>query len=368
MSICLYAGHRVSGRRHLICTDNMEIGWSGMDYSSLLEALQRRGVHTVVLAVWQGTTYPEKGDRTMRIGFLGLGNMGSAMASNLIRAGHDLVVYNRSRKAAEALAAEGAQVADDPANAAVQEIVITMLANNDAAESVVFGAHGVLDGMQRDGLHVSMSTISPALSRRLAAAHKERGQQYMAAPVFGRPDAAAAGKLFIVGAGTKEALAKAKPVFEVLGQRTFTVGERPEDANLIKLFGNFLITCVLEGLGEVFAVARKAEIDPGTVFEVLSGTMFGAPAYNNYGPRIIEEKFSPAGFKLPLGLKDVRLMLEASDELAAPMPFANIVRDHFLTAIANGYGDLDWSALALIAAQSAGLPRRTGNLGSDAAD
>jgi 3-hydroxyisobutyrate dehydrogenase-like beta-hydroxyacid dehydrogenase len=190
----------------------------------------------------------------------------------------------------------------------------------------------------------------------------------MAAPVFGRPDAAAAGKLFIVGAGATETLAKAKPVFDVLGQRTFTVGERPEDANYIKLFGNFLITCVLEGLGEVFAVARKAEIDPSTVFEVLSGTMFGAPAYNNYGPRIIEEKFSPAGFKLPLGLKDVRLMLEASDELAAPMPFANIVRDHFLTAIANGYGDLDWSALALIAAQSAGLPRRTGNLGSDAAD
>jgi len=304
----------------------------------------------------------------MRIGFLGLGNMGRAMASNLIRAGHELTVYNRSRNSAEALASEGARIADTPANAAGQEIVITMLANDVAVESVVLGAHGVLDGMQLDGLHVSMSTISPGLSRRLAAAHKERGLHYMAAPVFGRPEAAAAGKLFIVGAGTKEALANAKPVFDVLGQRTFTVGERPEDANLIKLFGNFLITCVMEGLGEVFAVARKAEIDPNTVFEVLSGTMFGAPAYNNYGPRIIEEKFSPAGFKLPLGLKDVRLMLEAAEGLAAPMPFANIVRDRFLTAIANGYGDLDWSALTLVIAQSAGLSRMAGELRSDAAD
>jgi 3-hydroxyisobutyrate dehydrogenase-like beta-hydroxyacid dehydrogenase len=304
----------------------------------------------------------------MRIGFLGLGNMGRAMASNLIRAGHELTVYNRSRNSAEALASEGARIADTPANAASQEIVITMLANDDAVESVVLGAHGVLDGMQLDGLHVSMSTISPGLSRRLAAAHKERGRHYMAAPVFGRPEAAAAGKLFIVGAGTKEALANAKPVFDVLGQRTFTVGERPEDANLIKLFGNFLITCVMEGLGEVFAVARKAEIDPNTVFEVLSGTMFGAPAYNNYGPRIIEENFSPAGFKLPLGLKDVRLMLEAAEGLAAPMPFANIVRDRFLTAIANGYGDLDWSALTLVIAQSAGLSRMAGELRSDAAD
>jgi len=304
----------------------------------------------------------------MRIGFLGLGNMGRAMASNLIRAGHELTVYNRSRNSAEALASEGARIADTPANAAGQEIVITMLANDDAVESVVLGAHGVLDGMQLDGLHVSMSTISPGLSRRLAAAHKERGLHYMAAPVFGRPEAAAAGKLSIVGAGTKEALANAKPVFDVLGQRTFTVGERPEDANLIKLFGNFLITCVMEGLGEVFAVARKAEIDPNTVFEVLSGTMFGAPAYNNYGPRIIEEKFSPAGFKLPLGLKDVRLMLEAAEGLAAPMPFANIVRDRFLTAIANGYGDLDWSALTLVIAQSAGLSRMAGELRSDAAD
>ncbi len=304
----------------------------------------------------------------MRIGFLGLGYMGRAMAGNLIRAGHELIVYNRSRSAAEALAKQGAQVADTPAKAAGQEIVITMLADDKAVESVVLGEHGVLEGMQRGGLHISMSTISPALSQRLSAAHEERGQQYMAAPVFGRPEAAAEAKLFIVAAGTKEALAKAKPVFEVLGQRTFTVGERAEDANYIKLFGNFMITCVIESLGEVFAVARKAEINPSTVFEVLSGTLFGAPVYHTYGPRIIEEKFSPAGFRLPLGLKDVRLMLEAAEGLAVPMPFADIVRDRFLSAIANGYGDLDWSALTLVTAQSAGLSPMTGKIRSDDVD
>ena len=304
----------------------------------------------------------------MRIGFLGLGNMGRAMASNLVRAGHELTVYNRSRNASEALAEEGARIADHPAEAAGQEIAITMLADDHAVESVVLGAHGVLDGLQRNCLHISMSTISPDLSQRLSAAHKERGQQYIAAPVFGRPEAAAAAELFIIAAGAKEALAKAKPVLELLGQRTFEIGERPEDANLIKLFGNFLITCVLESLGEVFTVARKAEINPNTVFEVLSGTLFGAPVYNTYGPRIIAEKFSPAGFKMPLGLKDTRLMLQAAERLSAPMPIANIVHDRFLSAIANGYGDLDWSALALVIAQSAGLSRPAGATHLDAAD
>jgi 3-hydroxyisobutyrate dehydrogenase-like beta-hydroxyacid dehydrogenase len=304
----------------------------------------------------------------MRIGFLGIGNMGGAMARNLIRAHHEVTVYNRSREAAEALGKEGAKVADTPAEAGGQEIVISMLANDSAVEAVVLGPGGALEGMQRGALHISMSTISPYLSRRMAAAHKEHGQQYVAAPVFGRPEAAAAAKLFVVAAGAKSALEKAKPVLEVIGQRTFEVGERPEDANLIKLFGNFLITCVLESLGEVFAVARKAEVDPKTVFEVLSGTLFGAPVYNNYGPRMIEEKFSPAGFKMPLGLKDIRLMLEAAEGVNAPMPFASVVRDRFLSGIASGYGDLDWSALALVVAESAGLKSSAGGKRLDAAD
>lgn len=291
----------------------------------------------------------------MLIGFVGLGNMGQGMARNLIRAGNDVVVYNRSRKVADAIAAEGATVADTPAIAAESEIVISMLSDDAAVESVVLGADGVAEGMQSGSLHISMSTISPDLSQRMSAVHKERGQLYVAAPVFGRPEAAAAAKLFIVASGTKEALVEAQPVFEVLGQRTFVIDEHPEHANLIKLLGNFMITSVLESLGEVFAVARKAEVDPKAVFEVLSGTLFGAPVYMNYGPRIIEQQFSPAGFKMPLGLKDTRLMLQAAEKLSVPMPLANIVRDRFLSAIANGHAELDWSAMTLAIAQSAGL-------------
>ncbi len=305
----------------------------------------------------------------MRIAFLGLGNMGQPMARNLIRAGHEVTVYNRTRSAAKALAEERAKFADYPANAAAgQETVITMLADDDAVESVSLGAHGVIEGMPPGSLHISMSTISPELSQRLSEAHRQHGHKYVAAPVFGRPEAAAAAQLFIVAAGARDAMAKAKPVFDVLGQRTFELGERPANANYTKLFGNFLITCVLEGLGEVFAAARKAEIDPNSVLNVLRSTLFNAPVYNTYGQRIVDERFSPAGFKMPLGLKDTRLMLQAAENLQAPMPFANIVRDRFLSALANGYGDLDWSAVALVAAQSAGLPSSARGPRSEAAD
>lgn len=302
----------------------------------------------------------------MRIGFLGLGNMGQAMARNLLRGGHQLTVYNRSRPAAELLGKQGAAIADSPAQAAAQEIVITMLANDDAVESVV--THGVLDAMNRGALHISMSTISPDLSRRLSNAHQQRGQQYLAATVIGRPEAAEAAKLFIIAAGSPEALNRANPILQLLGQRTFEVGEHPEQANLIKLCVNFMMTCVLESLGEVFAVAGKAGINSQAVFKVLSGSQFGAPIYNIYGPRIIDEKFSPAGFKMPLGLKDVGLMLQAAEELSVPMPFASVVRDRFISAIANGYADLDWSAIALDISHSAGLHPRTGAVHSDAAD
>jgi 3-hydroxyisobutyrate dehydrogenase-like beta-hydroxyacid dehydrogenase len=291
----------------------------------------------------------------MRVGFIGLGNMGQPMARNLIRAGHQVVVYNRSRERAEALAKEGAAIAENPALAAKQEIVITMLADDNAVESVVFGPNGIIEGMQPGGLHISMSTISPALSQRLFAAHREHGQKYAAAPVFGRPPVAAAGKLTIVAAGSQDAISKAKPLFDVLGEQTFQVSEEPQHANLIKISGNFLIACVIESLGEVFAVSRKAGLDPQKPFDVFSNSLFNAPVYKIYGPQIIEGKFSPPGFKLPLGLKDIRLMYEAADQLSAPMPFASVVHDNFLSAIANGHGELDWSALALVAEERAGV-------------
>jgi 3-hydroxyisobutyrate dehydrogenase-like beta-hydroxyacid dehydrogenase len=305
----------------------------------------------------------------MRIGFVGLGNMGIPMARNLIRAGHDLAVYNRTRSRADVLANDGARIADSPAQAAKgQEIVISMLANDAAVESTVLGANGIAEGLEPNRIHISMSTISPDLSSRLAKTHGDREQRYLAAPVFGRPEAAAAAKLYIVAAGRDEILAEVDSVFSALGQRTFNLGDRPEQANLVKIFGNFLIMCTLEGLGEVFTAARKADIDPKAVLQVLTGTLFGCPIYNNYGPILIEEKFSPPGFRMPLGLKDVRLMLDAAEALGTPIPFGNVIHDRFVSAIANGYGELDWSAMTLAIAQSAGLAPGSPRPQTEAAD
>ena len=180
----------------------------------------------------------------------------------------------------------------------------------------------------------------------------------MAAPVFGRPEAAAAAKLFVVAAGKQEQIQRASAVFSALGQKTFIAGEKPELANVVKLAGNFLITTVLEGLAESFALARKSGVEPGTLLEILTGSLFSAPVYQTYGSMIAAQKFEPVGFKLPLGLKDNRLLLEAAEEAAVPMPMASLVRDRFIAAIAQGLGEADWSAIALLAAQSAGLERK----------
>jgi 3-hydroxyisobutyrate dehydrogenase-like beta-hydroxyacid dehydrogenase len=200
-----------------------------------------------------------------------------------------------------------------------------------------------------------MSTISVALSRRLAAAHRERNQNYVSAPVFGRPEAAAAAKLFIVAAGPAAAVERCRPLFEVMGQKTFTVGEDPSGANVIKLTGNFLITTVIESLAESLALVRKSGLDANQFLEVLTNSLFNAPIYKTYGGLIAAEKFSPPGFKLPLGLKDNRLLLAAAEEKSVPMPMASLVRDRFLSALAQGLGESDWSAIARISAKEAGL-------------
>src|SRR5690242_5149118 len=244
----------------------------------------------------------------MKIGFVGLGNMGSAMAGCLLKAGHELSVYNRTRSRTENLRQLGAQIADSPGQAAAQtEIVITMLADDRALEEVTFPRGGILEGMAAGAIHLSMSTISVELSRRLEEAHKQRKQHYVAAPVFGRPEAAMAAKLFVVAAGPGKPLERCSIVFEAVGQKTFVIGEQPATANVVKLIGNFLITTVLEGLAESFALARKSGIDPGTLLEVLTGSLFSAPVYQTYGKMIAASKFEPVGFKLPLGLKDNRL-------------------------------------------------------------
>ncbi len=293
----------------------------------------------------------------MKIAFIGLGNMGSAMAQNLIKVGHQLRVYNRTRSRAEEL--KGAHVAATPGEAVADcEIAITMLADDHALDSVFIGPNerqSLLASLPANAIHISMSTISVALSRRMAAAHAERKQHYVSAPVFGRPEAAAAAKLFIVAAGPSAQVQRCQPLFDAMGQKTFVVGEDAPGANLIKLNGNFLITTVIESLAESFALVRKSGLDANQFLEILTSTLFNAPIYKTYGGLIVADKFTPPGFKVPLGLKDNRLLLAAAEEAAVPMPMASLVRDRFLAAVAQGFSELDWASIARISANDAGL-------------
>jgi len=292
----------------------------------------------------------------MKIGFIGLGNMGSAMARNLIKAGHKLKVYNRTRSRAEELRSLGAATADSPDEAASGvEALITMLADDRAVEEIIFAPGNAVQSLPAGAVHISMSTISVALSRRLDEVHHEKQQRYLAAPVFGRPDAAAAAKLFIVAAGPAEEIDRFRPLFDAMGQKTFFVGEEAPAANLFKITGNFLITTVIESLAESFALVRKHGLDPNALLEVLTGSLFPGPIYRNYGSMIAAGKFEPAAFKLPLGFKDNRLLLAAAEEAAVPMPMASLAHDRFVAALAQGLGDADWAAIARISYRNAGL-------------
>jgi 3-hydroxyisobutyrate dehydrogenase-like beta-hydroxyacid dehydrogenase len=291
----------------------------------------------------------------MDIGFIGIGHMGAPMALNLLQAGHRVTVYNRTRIKAEELAAKGGRVADRIADACQGDVVITMLSEDAAVETVVFGQGGVLESLRRDAIHVSMSTISVAFSERMAEAHEKLGQGYVAAPVFGRPEAAAQAKLYIVAAGTDALIARCLPLLEALGQEIFVISPKPPDANLVKLTGNFLIASVLESLGEAFALVRKAGIDPHRYLDVLTRSLFSAPVYRTYGSIIAEDKAPVVGFKMALGLKDVRLALAAADASMVPMPIASLLRDHFVEAIALGDGEADWSELGRLALRRSGI-------------
>ena len=230
-----------------------------------------------------------------------------------------------------------------------------MLADDVAVEGVVFGEDGMLNAMPAGAIHTSMSTISVELSRRMQLAHTDKRQNYVAAPVFGRPEAAAAAKLFIVPAGPAAAVQKCEPLFSAMGQKTFVMGSDPVTANITKISGNFLIATIIESLGEAIALTRKYGVDPQTYVDFLTGSLFSAPVFKTYGGLIASEKFEPAGFKLRLGLKDVRLALAAADTVAVPLPIASVLRDQALEGMANGMGDMDWSALAKVAMQNAGL-------------
>ena len=291
----------------------------------------------------------------MNAGFIGLGNMGQPMARNLLKAGHSLTVYNRSRRRAEELEAAGARVADGVDDACRGDVVMTMLADDPAVEAVVFGSGGLLQALGPETVHVSMSTISVALSQRLTEVHAQVKRAYVSAPVFGRPDAAAAAKLIVVAAGPQTAIDRCRPQFDVVGQQTFVVGEDPPAANVVKLAGNFLIASAVESLAEASALVRKSGLDAKRFLEIMTGTMFAAPVFKNYGNIIAEQRYEPAGFKVTLGLKDVRLVLAAAEAANVPMPVANVVHDHLLTAMARGQQELDWTVIARIAAENAGL-------------
>ena len=289
----------------------------------------------------------------MKIGFIGLGHMGAGMAANLIRAGHEVGVYNRTPGKAEKLIDLGAQAFTQASEVCRGEAVITMLANDDAVESVVFAEQGILAHLPKGAVHISSSTISVALSKRLDTAHEAAGQHFVSAPVFGRPEAAAEGKLFVMVGGVPEAVKNCMPLFDVIGQKTFVVSERPEAANLVKLSGNFLIASVIEALGEAIALVSKGGLDKQDYLNLLTSTLFSAPIYKTYGDLIVGQKFEPAGFAATLGQKDIRLALAAAEDLRVPMPIASLLRDRFLTLLAHGGEALDWSAIGSLSAKDA---------------
>ncbi|EIM03051.1 oxidoreductase [Rhodanobacter thiooxydans] len=293
----------------------------------------------------------------MKVGFIGLGAMGSAMASNLLAAGHTLAVWNRSAGATEPLASLGAKVAKTADRAVQGEVLCSMLANDQAVREVFLDG-GVLDAMDRGTVHVNHATISVALAQELAAEHGRRGLEYVAAPVFGRPDMAAAAKLNILVAGKPAAIERVRPLLEAMSSKLWPLGEAPERANVAKIAGNFMLAAAIESMAEATALTRAHGVSAAEFLDVMTSTLFAAPAYQGYGKLIAEQRFKPAGFALPLGYKDVGLALAAGEAQRVPLPFAGVLRDAMLEALAAGDAELDWSALALVAARRAHLDER----------
>jgi 3-hydroxyisobutyrate dehydrogenase-like beta-hydroxyacid dehydrogenase len=294
----------------------------------------------------------------MDVGFIGLGAMGRAMAANLLKAGHRVRAWNRSPAAVEELARSGAEPTKE-ARQAFGGVVISMLADDESMREIVL-AQRLAESAPADTVHVNMATISVRLAEVLAAEHGRHGVQYVSAPVFGRPDMAAAGQLNIVAAGDGAVLDRVQPLLDVIGQRTWRVGSEPRQANAVKLAGNFMLAAAIETMGEAAALVERHGVPAAEMLNVLTSTLFAAPAYKSYGAVIVDRKYEPAGFRLVLGLKDLRLVLEAAEGARAPMPFASVLRDHLLEAVARGDGELDWAALAEVARRHAGLTGGSG--------
>jgi 3-hydroxyisobutyrate dehydrogenase-like beta-hydroxyacid dehydrogenase len=293
----------------------------------------------------------------MKVGFIGLGAMGSAMASNLVAAGHHVSVWNRSEAAGEKLASLGAKAMSTPDRAAQGDVLHSMLAD-DRAVREVFLDSGLLDAMDPGTVHVNHATISVALARQLAEEHAKRGLGYVAAPVFGRPDVAAAGKLNMVVAGARNAVEKARPLLDVMAARLWPMGEEPERANVVKLAGNFMLVTAIESLSEASVLTRAYGVSATDFIELMTSTLFASPVYQGYGKAIAEERFTPPGFSLPLGLKDVALAQDAAQAQRVPLPLAGVLRDSLLEALADGAEGMDLAALARVSARRANLDQR----------
>jgi 3-hydroxyisobutyrate dehydrogenase-like beta-hydroxyacid dehydrogenase len=295
-------------------------------------------------------------DMAETLAFIGLGNMGEPIAANLLRAGFGLRVYNRTAAKAAPLVAKGAAQAASAAEVAqAGGIVLTMLADDRAVEDVALREHSFVERLGAGGIHISLSTIAPATARRLAEHHAKHKVEYVAAPVFGRPEAAAAARLWVCTSGAAAAKQRAQPVLAAISQGIFDFGEDYGGANVVKLCGNFLIAAALEALAESLTLARKNGVDPKAMAEMFGKTLFACPVYQGYGKQIAEQRFEPAGFRLALGLKDIQLALQTAGSSSVPMPIASVLRDRWLASVAKGRADMDWTAVALAVAEDAGL-------------
>jgi 3-hydroxyisobutyrate dehydrogenase-like beta-hydroxyacid dehydrogenase len=294
--------------------------------------------------------------RKMELGVIGAGAMGSAIVKTLASCGHVVHIYNRTREKAQALATDHIRVVETAAEAAATGLVLSIVSSDEAIEHLVFGRHGIMEGLPSNGIHISSSTISVRLSSEMHAAHQERGQNFLAAPVLGRPPAAEKGELFVVVGGDAQQVARAQPVFDSIGQNTFFVSSTPSHANLVKICSNFMIYSTIEQFGEIFALAERSGLPKEAVFEVLTQSFFGGLAHKHYGRDILEQTYDPPAADVFLGLKDNGLLLDAAEAQSVRVPFGLIIKHRFLECIATGKGRLDLCSMAEQARIDSGLP------------
>lgn len=289
----------------------------------------------------------------MEIGFIGLGNMGKPMALNLLNSGHRLRVWNRSPAPAQELRARGAAVAASPSEAFQGDAVISILSDDETVHDII--VEQALAAAAKPTVHINMATISVNCARELTRLHAQKGIGYVAAPVLGRPEVAAAGKLEILAAGERGMLDRLKPLFAAIGQRVWRFGDEPSRANAVKIAVNFTLACAIEAMAEGAALVQAHGIERGGFLDMLTSTIFNTPVYKGYAGLIAERQYEPPKFKLTLGFKDVSLALKAGESGKVPLPFGSVLRDNFIDAIAHGYGSKDWSAVAEVAVRRAGL-------------